>query len=175
MSEIKIKPTPKPPEGKEPDWGWFKEWEEQKKRKSKAKNTRKKSSELQTVQKPLVQLYYKAVFPKYPNSILIINPLTDMSFGKDGGKIMGMAKNMGFRNSQPDVIILQPSKGYTGLVMELKAEGKSPFKLNGEIRANDHLQAQYRELIRYQKLGYLAQFVVGFDEGEKLMKNYFDI
>jgi len=70
----------------------------------------------------------------------------------------------------PDILILEPRGNYCGLFIELKI--KSPFKKNGELLKNEHLEGQQRTIDDLNALGYLACFSVGFDETKLIIDNY---
>lgn len=44
----------------------------------------------------------------------------------------------------PDLLILEPNKFYKGLFIELKI--KSPFKKNGELYSDEHLEGQQKSM-----------------------------
>lgn len=73
----------------------------------------------------------------------------------------------------PDIIILKPNSVYHGLLLELKV--KSPFKSDGTLLKNDHLQGQYNTIVQLNKLKYFACFVVGFDSAKAIIDNYMKI
>lgn len=79
------------------------------------------------------------------------------------------AKKMRSSSGLPDMIILSPQKNYHGLCLELKS--KSPFKKNGLLKKDSHLEEQNRILGELILLGYMAVFATGFDEA----KNYIDL
>lgn len=70
----------------------------------------------------------------------------------------------------PDLLILEPRNGYSGLLIELKA--KSPLKKNGELLKSEHLEKQQRTIDKLNKKGYLSMFSTGFDETKKIIDNY---
>lgn len=72
----------------------------------------------------------------------------------------------------PDLIILHPSGQYHGLFLELKIE--SPYKKNGEIKSNEHLQGQAKSIIELTKRGYYAVFAIGFDNAKMFIDEYLD-
>lgn len=75
----------------------------------------------------------------------------------------------------PDLFIAQPTYrayGACGLYLELKAEGNSPYKKDGTLKKDEHLAEQQKMLERLRKLGYKAEFAVGFDEAKKLIDDY---
>jgi len=55
-----------------------------------------------------------------------------------------------------DVIILEPNKYYHGLLIELKVE--TPYKLNGELKKDEHLEAQNKSIEIMREKGYYACF-----------------
>lgn len=80
------------------------------------------------------------------------------------------AKKMRFDRGLPDMIILHPSKGYHGMCLELK--NKSPFKKDGTLLSDSHLQEQDDLLKELRHLGYYAEFAVGFDDAKKKIDSY---
>ena len=64
------------------------------------------------------------------------------------------------------------SQNVAGLFLELKAEGTKLYKKNGEIVANKHYREQAEMLEELQKLGYYAEFAVGYDEAIRIITNY---
>lgn len=67
----------------------------------------------------------------------------------------------------PDVLILEPRKGYCGLFIELKIE--TPFKKDGTIKASskDHLKLQQECLQKLSSKGYFCVFSWSFDMTKK--------
>jgi hypothetical protein len=68
------------------------------------------------------------------------------------------------------LIILEPKGKFHGLCIELKI--KSPFKKNGELLKNEHLEGQQKSIFDLQQKGYFAKFSVGFDETKELIDWY---
>lgn len=62
--------------------------------------------------------------------------------------------------------------GYTGLFIELKAEGTKLYKKNGEMVANKHYQEQAEMLERLHSSGYKAEFAVGYDQAIQIITEY---
>lgn len=71
----------------------------------------------------------------------------------------------------PDVLILEPRGGYSGLFIELKV--KSPFKQNGELYSDKHLEGQQKSINDLKAKGYYACFSVGFDQTKQIIDTYF--
>ena len=59
----------------------------------------------------------------------------------------------------PDIWILEPRKGYHGLLLEIKREGA-------------HLKEQEEILHQLKQKGYMAEFVVGFDNAKAILDFY---
>ena len=70
----------------------------------------------------------------------------------------------------PDLLIFEPRNGFNGLFIEIKI--KTPFKKNGEILKNEHLEDQYATIKILNELGYMTCFGVGFDECVKIIEKY---
>lgn len=70
----------------------------------------------------------------------------------------------------PDLIVLQPSKKYKGLFIELKVE--SPFKNDGSLKKNEHLEGQQNTIDQLNELGYFASFATGFNEAKEIIDLY---
>lgn len=70
----------------------------------------------------------------------------------------------------PDLVILQPNYYYAGLFIELKI--KTPYKQNGELKKDEHLQGQQNTINQLNELGYFAAFAVGFDEALEIIDDY---
>ena len=76
------------------------------------------------------------------------------------------------RNKIPDLLILEPRGGFAGLIIEMKDINKSPFKKDGELKADKHLIEQADTLKKLNKKGYSAVFATGFDEAVIIINNY---
>lgn len=70
----------------------------------------------------------------------------------------------------PDLLIFEPRNGYAGLFIELKI--KSPFKKNGELYSNKHIEGQAQTIAALQKKGYKACFAWSFDQIKIIIDNY---
>ena len=89
---------------------------------------------------------------------------------------MGQAKKLKRMRSigkLPDMFIAFPNGKYHGFFIELKVEGTTIFKQNGEIVANTHIQEQFKTLKTLYDLGYAAAFGVGFEHTKKKIDEYF--
>jgi hypothetical protein len=85
-------------------------------------------------------------------------------------------KNLQSSRSFPDLQILYPSRGYHGLLLELKRPGTTIYltrgERKGELTADPHIQEQALMITELLKLGYFARFAVGFDNCKKLIDWY---
>ena len=72
----------------------------------------------------------------------------------------------------PDLFIAEGMPLASGLFIELKAEGKNPYKKNGDIKSNKHLREQEAMLKKLRKAGYWAEFGVGFESTKILIDKY---
>ena len=72
----------------------------------------------------------------------------------------------------PDLFIAEPRSCFHGMYVELKAEGKSPYKRNGELKSSEHLTEQAEFLKKLNCRGYFAGFATGFDEAKDQIEKY---
>ncbi len=77
-------------------------------------------------------------------------------------------QKQGFKT--PDLLILEPKKEYSGLFIELKVE--SPFKKDGTLKKNEHLEAQQKTIDELNEKGYIALFSWGFERTKKVIDWY---
>jgi len=71
---------------------------------------------------------------------------------------------------QPDVFIAQPSGEFSGLWLELKAE--TPYRIDGKLKAGDHLKSQRESMLKLIESGYAAKFVWDIDQAQILVSGY---
>lgn len=72
----------------------------------------------------------------------------------------------------PDLFIFEARGGYHGLIIEIKESGKSPWRLDGTLRTDKHIQAQAKTLKKLNAVGYFACFGVGFDSIQAIIDKY---
>ena len=109
---------------------------------------------------------------QYPNAIY----LSDAS----GVKMpIGLAKKFGKLRCKkykiPDLIILEPKKGFHGMIIEVKRDKKELYDVKGNVRKIEHLQEQKKSLTLLCEKGYFATFACGFDEAKSLIDSYMSI
>lgn len=106
---------------------------------------------------------------QYPNIIYRFDLAADIKL------TVGQArkhKKLHPHRGYPDLFIAEPRACYHGLYLELKAEGKAPYKKNGELKADKHLEEQEAILTKLNCRGYFASFATGFDEAKGLIESY---
>jgi len=74
--------------------------------------------------------------------------------------------------STPDLLILEPRNGFSGLFIELKIE--TPFKKDGEIKASkdDRLKNQLKAINLLKQKGYFCCFSWTFDMTKEIIDDY---
>lgn len=70
----------------------------------------------------------------------------------------------------PDLLIFEPNSTYHGLFIELKVE--TPFKKNGDLKKNDHLEGQAKTIKDLRAKGYYACFAWSFEMVQEIVNNY---
>jgi hypothetical protein len=81
-------------------------------------------------------------------------------------------KRMRSCSALPDIWIAEPRRTYFGCFLELKKEGTTIYKKDGDLRADPHLQAQAKILAKLQDKNYFAHFVVGYDSAIAIIDYY---
>jgi len=74
----------------------------------------------------------------------------------------------------PDLFIAVANKYYSGLFIELKADGSGPYRMDGKIKKNEHLENQDRVHQKLRDDGYEAVFATGFNEAKEVIENYME-
>ena len=73
----------------------------------------------------------------------------------------------------PDVIIFEPRGGCHGLFIELKVV--KPYKKDGTLKKNEHLENQMQTILDLRKRGYCANFATGFNEAVEQLESYLSL
>tara|TARA_R110001592_G_scaffold90231_7_gene265438 strand:+ start:826 stop:1200 length:375 start_codon:yes stop_codon:yes gene_type:complete len=84
-------------------------------------------------------------------------------------------KKMRSNAGLPDLMIFEARKGYNGLFLEIKKIGTIIYKKDGDLRSDEHLIKQKQVLINLRNRGYLAEFVIGFENAKPIIDFYFSI
>ena len=72
----------------------------------------------------------------------------------------------------PDLFIFFNNGKYASLAIELKAEGKNPFKKDGMLKSDEHLEKQFNYINYLNNIGFYATFCVGADDAIKTIDSY---
>ena len=85
-------------------------------------------------------------------------------------------RNKKIQNSDfklPDLLIFEPKGSFSGLFIELKV--KSPFKKNGEILKDEHLEGQLKTINDLKSKGYYACFSWSFEMTISIINQYMSL
>ena len=85
------------------------------------------------------------------------------------------AKKQRSQRGLPDMMILEPRGKFAGLMIELKRDGQSPFKKNGQLKAGEHLGEQFNAIQSLIWRGYRATFATGFDKARTVIDEYMSL
>ena len=72
----------------------------------------------------------------------------------------------------PDLFIAESSRKFHGLYLEIKTESNSPYKKDGTLKKDKHLEEQAEMLEKLRARGYKAEFGVGVEECKKIIDEY---
>jgi hypothetical protein len=106
---------------------------------------------------------------KYPNVLF----RSDFSSGMKMS--IGMArrhKALQSTRAFPDLFIIEPRGGFSGLFIELKSKDNVVFKVDGELRKNKHHEEQYNMLLELENRGFCALFGQGYKDTIDKIDNY---
>ena len=107
---------------------------------------------------------------KYPNVLYMSDTVANLKLTKTQAGRNKAIQKAGFKT--PDLIIFKPKGKYHGLFIELKA--KTPFKKDGELLKDKHLEGQQKTIDDLNELGYYATFATGVKEAIECIKKYMD-
>jgi hypothetical protein len=107
---------------------------------------------------------------QYYNVLFLSDTIANLKLTKMQAIRNKKIQKEGFKT--PDLLILEPRNGYSGLFIELKIA--TPFKKDGTIKAStkDHLKGQLESIEKLNQKGYKACFAVGFEETKKIIDDY---
>lgn len=118
---------------------------------------------------------HKRLHPKrgYPD-LFIAEPRIDV--GKEVNGIYKLTRSHFGTKDNPIEVFNQPDNElyhiYNGLYLELKAEDNSPFKKDGTLKKDQHLEEQNEVLNQLREKGYAAYFAVGFEQAKQIIDDY---
>lgn len=75
----------------------------------------------------------------------------------------------------PDLIVLQPSGVYHGLMIEFKTPESNPYRRDGKLHASQRTGEQAAIITRLREKGYAAFFVCSLEDGIDLVRAYTDL
>jgi hypothetical protein len=107
---------------------------------------------------------------KYPNVLYMSDTIANVKLNMMQAVRNKAIQKNGFKC--PDLLIFYPNGTYCGLFIELKV--KSPYKLNGGLKKDPHLQGQQATINTLNLIGYKALFCTGIDEAIKTIDEYFN-
>lgn len=84
------------------------------------------------------------------------------------------AKQLRSGRGFPDFVLYVRRGNFGALFLELKKEGQSPYKKNGELKKNEHLKEQENKIKQLNRAGYFAAFAVGLDNAREAVRAYMD-
>jgi hypothetical protein len=118
---------------------------------------------------------FKRLHPNrgYPD-LFIAEPRIDV--GKEVNGMYELTKSHFETKDNPIEVFNKPDNElyhiYNGLYLELKAEGNSPFKKDGTLKKDQHLEEQMAILEKMRRRGYRADFATGFEEAKQIIDDY---
>lgn len=109
----------------------------------------------------------------YPGVFYVVNYVADLHFTDKQDRLNARLKSpLGW----PDIQIIQPSRGYHGLFIEVKIEGVRIYNTigpnKGKMASDMHIRQQAIILDDLNKRGYFARFGIGFDKCKQLIDWY---
>jgi hypothetical protein len=107
---------------------------------------------------------------QYPDAYFLSDP--------SGIKMsIGMAvklKKTRSKHAQLDIVILEPKKGYKGLILEVKRSRDEIYRKDGLIRNDKHILDQVHSINHLIEKGYKVDFVWDLGMAIELLKEYFE-
>jgi len=107
---------------------------------------------------------------QYPDVLFISDTIANLKLTPmQAGRNKKIQKH-GFKT--PDLLILEPRNGFSGLFIELKLE--TPFKKDGTIKASakDHLKGQMESIEMLNAKNYKSCFSWGFEMTKNIIDEY---
>jgi hypothetical protein len=117
------------------------------------------------------------IYEAISNYMMIKYPDVVYRFDFAAGMKMSMyqAKQHKYMNpwsGYPDLFICYPNGKFCGLFIEIKKKGISPFKKDGTLKSDEHLQRQNDMLISLHRCGYRATFGSGLEQCIEIIDTY---
>ena len=123
------------------------------------------------LQKRVLFYFEKTYHKDFEHCQIVVNPFSSFKMQPHQ---MNLAKQQGFKPSQPDLLFLYPNKSYIGLALELKTNKGNPYLKDGiTLKKSEHLSNQKEYLDSLSSSGYYATFGVGFENCKEIIDKYF--
>lgn len=85
------------------------------------------------------------------------------------------AKKLRSHGGFPDLMIFEQRGRYSGLFIELKADGAVLFKKDGSLSGVEHIQNQAKTHELLADRGFMVAFSQGFDKTKELIDKYLNL
>lgn len=105
---------------------------------------------------------------QYPNVLFLSDTIASVSLTIPQAIRNKAIQKNGFKC--PDLLILEPKKGYSGLFIELKKD--SPYKKDGTLKKNKHLEYQEKSMQELRSKGYYCLFSWNFEQTQRIIDIY---
>lgn len=108
---------------------------------------------------------------QYPNTLFLSDTIASVKLTMPQATRNSLIQKKRFKT--PDLLIFEPKGNFSGLFIELKV--KSPFKKNGEIRKDEHLEGQLKTINDLKSKGYYACFSWSFEMTISIITQYMSL
>lgn len=108
---------------------------------------------------------------QYPNMLFLSDTIASVKLTIPQQNRNKLIQKNNFKT--PDLLIFEPKGNFSGLFIELKV--KSPFKKNGEILKDEHLEGQLKTINDLKSKGYYACFSWSFEMTISIINQYMSL
>ena len=108
---------------------------------------------------------------QYPNMLFLSDTIASVKLTIPQQNRNKLIQKNNFKT--PDLLIFEPKGNFSGLFIELKV--KSPFKKNGEIFKDEHLEGQLKTINDLKSKGYYACFSWSFEMTISIINQYMSL
>lgn len=105
---------------------------------------------------------------QYPNVLFLSDTIASVSLTMPQAVRNKAIQKNGFKC--PDLLILEPKKEYSGMFIELKKD--SPYKKDGTLKKNKHLEYQEKSMHELRSKGYYCLFSWNFEQTKRIIDIY---
>lgn len=105
---------------------------------------------------------------QYPNVLFLSDTIASVSLTMPQAVRNKAIQKNGFKC--PDLLILEPKKEYSGMFIELKKD--SPYKKDGTLKKNKHLEYQEKSMQELRSKGYYCLFSWNFEQTKRIIDIY---